>query len=244
MSETYNPGRDRILERIRGGLRAAPPAPTPTVTAEAAIFEAVGDPYARFLQEAKANLMECLPAADVMASANALAQVLDSLPVGEIFVQDHPTLRRLIEAARVGLEPHLHAVAVDVGRNLAIRQKQRELAMLPAPFIKGFDQMAPGLTLAAIDLAEIQHLALDDLAASTTPVLDNIPIAMLLAVFEASVGSQEHDPTQLQQQPEPEEDGRSTLQAIENRAALIRLVFLCRHPTKVATRGRQLVKSG
>ena len=101
MSETYSAGRDKILERIRAGLRAAPPAPAPRVTDETAIFEAVGDSYSRFLQEAKANLMECLPAAGAMASANALAQVLDSLPAGEIFVQDHATLRRLIEAARV-----------------------------------------------------------------------------------------------------------------------------------------------
>ena len=42
-------------------------------------------------------------------------------------------------------------------------------------------------------LAEIQHLALHHLTAATSLVLDNIPIAMLFAVFEASIVSQEHD---------------------------------------------------
>lgn len=102
MSETYNPGRDRILERIRAGLRSAPASPSSPAAAErqSAIFEPVTNPGERFQQEAKANLMECLPAADAAASAQNLAQVLDSLPAGEIFVQDAPVLRRLLEAAR------------------------------------------------------------------------------------------------------------------------------------------------
>jgi len=98
VSETYNPGRDRILERIRAGLRAAPPSPTPAAT-EDAIFDAVTDPRERFLEEAKANLVECLTAADATASAQNLTQVLNSLPPGEIFVQDDPVLRRLLQAA-------------------------------------------------------------------------------------------------------------------------------------------------
>jgi L-lactate utilization protein LutC len=103
VSETYNPGRDRILERIRAGLRASPLLPSPATASamESAIFEPVTDPRERFQQEAKANLMECLPAADAAASAQNLAQVLDSLPPGEIFVQDDMSLRRLMEVARV-----------------------------------------------------------------------------------------------------------------------------------------------
>ena len=46
--------------------------------------------------------------------------------------------------------------------------------------------------LAIIDLAEVQNLPLYHFAASTTLVLDDIPIAMLLAIFEASVEPQEH----------------------------------------------------
>jgi len=62
----------------------------------------------------------------------------------------------------------------------------------PAAFIKSLDQLAPRLALAVIDLAEIKHLPLHHLAAGTTLILDDIPVAMLFAVFEASVESQEH----------------------------------------------------
>src|SRR5713101_100847 len=95
------------------------------------------------------------------------------------------------------IEPHLHAMTVGIGRNLAIGRKQRQLAVPPAPFIEGFDLLAPSFALAVIDLAEIQHLPLHNLAAGATLVLDDIPVAMLFAVFEASVESQEHDANQL-----------------------------------------------
>jgi hypothetical protein len=94
------------------------------------------------------------------------------------------------------IEPYLHAVTIGAGWNLTIGWKQRQLAVPPAPFIKSFDQLAPGRALAVIDLAEIKHLPLDHLAASAALALDDIPVAMLFAVFEASVGSQEHDANQ------------------------------------------------
>src|SRR6266852_3063215 len=94
------------------------------------------------------------------------------------------------------IEPHLHAVTVGACRNFAIGRKQRQLAVPPAAFIKGFDQAVPSLELTIIDLAEIQHLPLHHLATGATLVLDDIPVAMLFAVFEASVGSQEHDANQ------------------------------------------------
>jgi hypothetical protein len=66
----------------------------------------------------------------------------------------------------------------------------------PAAFIEGIDQLAPSLALAVIDLAEIEHLPLDHLATGTALVLDDTPVAMLFAVFEASGESQEHDAKQ------------------------------------------------
>jgi L-lactate dehydrogenase complex protein LldG len=122
---TYdNPGRQRVLERIRTALRDtgtpasaeasfSKPAGTdrsvcatrpeerekPTPVPYRAMFEPVTDALARFQQEAKANLMECLLTADAAASGRELAKVLDSLPAGEIFVHDHPRLRRLLESA-------------------------------------------------------------------------------------------------------------------------------------------------
>src|SRR5262249_45000489 len=68
--------------------------------ADGAFFEPVTNPVERFQQEAKANLIDCLMTADAAGSARQLAQVLDSLPPGELFVQDAPALRRLMEMSR------------------------------------------------------------------------------------------------------------------------------------------------
>jgi L-lactate dehydrogenase complex protein LldG len=92
-----NPSREAILARIREGLRTPPP-PIESKTFYGPIFEAVENPLERFQQECKANLMECQLTGDATASARALAQVLQSLPPGEIFLQDNPVLRRLMSA--------------------------------------------------------------------------------------------------------------------------------------------------
>jgi L-lactate dehydrogenase complex protein LldG len=96
---TANPSREKILERIRSGLRVPAPAPqaSPALTE---VFAAVHDPLERFQQECRANLMECHIAGDRAASAQALAAVLESLPAGEIYVQDDPGLRSVIEATK------------------------------------------------------------------------------------------------------------------------------------------------
>jgi L-lactate utilization protein LutC len=108
-----NPSRDRILEQIRAGLRTAIPEPVAMdssriisepvvfepVIFEPVVFEPVVNPLERFQQECVANLMECTLTADSAASARQLSQILQSLPGGEIFVQDDPSLRQLIELA-------------------------------------------------------------------------------------------------------------------------------------------------
>jgi L-lactate dehydrogenase complex protein LldG len=95
---TSNPSREAILARIREGLRApAPPMEAQTFTGP--IFAAVENPLERFQQECKANLMECQLTSNAAESAQALARVLASLPGGEVFVQDVPTLRRMITAS-------------------------------------------------------------------------------------------------------------------------------------------------
>src|SRR5262245_51379494 len=77
-------------------------------------------------------------------------------------------------------------------RHRSLGRKQGQLRWPLAPFIECFDDLAPRLALAVIDLAQIQHLPLHDLATSTALALDNIPIAMLLAVLQSSVASQIH----------------------------------------------------
>lgn len=95
---TANPSREAILARIREGLRTPAP-PLEEKTFAGPIFEPVENPLERFQQECKVNLMECRLTADAAGSAQALAQVLASLPEGEIFVQDDPALRRMMEAS-------------------------------------------------------------------------------------------------------------------------------------------------
>jgi hypothetical protein len=90
------------------------------------------------------------------------------------------------------IEPYLHAMRLRVFGNRTIGRKQGQLGVAERPFIKDFDRTTPIPLLAVVDLAEVQHLALHHSAASTALALDNIPIAMLFAVFEASVESQEH----------------------------------------------------
>jgi len=97
-AQTENPSRERILERIRAGLRTVVPQPAP-LASDRVIFEPVANPLERFQQECVSNLMECALTADTAASARQLSEVLQSLPAGEIFVQDDPSLRRLIELA-------------------------------------------------------------------------------------------------------------------------------------------------
>jgi L-lactate dehydrogenase complex protein LldG len=103
LTASDNPGRAAILERIRAGLRVpAPEAAAGGAVAYGTMFEPVKNSLERFQQEAKANLMECLPAGDAQDSAQQLARILESLPPGEIFVQDHPALRRLVELCQTG----------------------------------------------------------------------------------------------------------------------------------------------
>lgn len=95
MTEAANPGRAAILERIRAGLRVTT-SESAYAAAQGGIFEPVTNPLERFVAECKANLMECLLTEDTQGSARQLIQVLTSLPAGEVFAQDHPTLRQLL----------------------------------------------------------------------------------------------------------------------------------------------------
>lgn len=67
-------------------------------------FAPVENPLERFQQECKANLMELSLTSNREESARQLAAILNSLPEGEIFVQDHPSLLALTQAAGVTRE--------------------------------------------------------------------------------------------------------------------------------------------
>lgn len=93
MEPTENPGRERILERIRTALRD--PAPRHEDGRGGLIFAPVDDALDRFQKECAANITECVLTPDLRASARAVAGVLGTLPPGGIFVQDTPELRGL-----------------------------------------------------------------------------------------------------------------------------------------------------
>jgi L-lactate dehydrogenase complex protein LldG len=97
VAETDNPGRERILARLKNALLA--PAPQPEAGGERRqLFAAVGDPLKRFQQECAANHTECLVTADRTASAAAVRDILASLPPGEIFIEDTARLRAMSSA--------------------------------------------------------------------------------------------------------------------------------------------------
>lgn len=88
-----NPGRARILERLRTALRE--PSPRPPGAGGRKIFAPVTDVLDRFQKECAANITECVVTPDLAASARAIRELLSALPEGEIFVQDLPALRRM-----------------------------------------------------------------------------------------------------------------------------------------------------
>jgi L-lactate dehydrogenase complex protein LldG len=94
MEPAENPGRERILARIRAALRE--PAPRHAASGSSrAVFAPVADALARFQKECAENHTECIVTPDMDAAGAAVASVLASLPAGEIFVQDAPVLRRM-----------------------------------------------------------------------------------------------------------------------------------------------------
>lgn len=93
MAATENASRDRILARIRAALRE-PVAPSPP-SASKAIFPPVTGALERFQKECVINITECFVTPDTQATGDGLKNLISSLPLGEIFIQDAPQLRRL-----------------------------------------------------------------------------------------------------------------------------------------------------
>jgi L-lactate dehydrogenase complex protein LldG len=93
VAQIENPGREAILARIRAAL--AKPAPHHVATTEGEIFFPMSDPLDRFQKECTINNTECLLTDSLAASTAAIAEIISALPLGPIFLQDAPTLRRL-----------------------------------------------------------------------------------------------------------------------------------------------------
>ncbi len=100
MAQADNSSRERILERVRTALRT--PAPRHPGAAKGPIFAPVADLLDRFQEECAGNLTECVLAPNAAAGAAAIAKVLESVPPGEIFIQDAPELRAMAGALEDG----------------------------------------------------------------------------------------------------------------------------------------------
>jgi hypothetical protein len=95
------------------------------------------------------------------------------------------------------IEPHLYTVPLGLSGKPMIGRKKPKLGVASRILVKHFDRTAPIVMLVVVDLTQIQHLPLHHLATGTAPVLDDVPVAVLLAVLEAPIRSQKHGPAKL-----------------------------------------------
>ncbi|MFB3917420.1 MAG: lactate utilization protein C [Terriglobales bacterium] len=95
-----NGSREQILERIREAMAVAAPM-RPSVH-PGSMFTPITNLLERFQSECAANLMELMLTEDSAASAAAIQQVLNSLPPGNLYVQDAPELRAVTAACQDG----------------------------------------------------------------------------------------------------------------------------------------------
>jgi hypothetical protein len=79
----------------------------------------------------------------------------------------------------------------------AIFGKQRQRLRMIRGFVQHLDGAPPRQLLRVVDLAQMQHMLLDDASACDAFVLDDAPVAMPLAVLDANLVAQEHSGTAL-----------------------------------------------
>ena len=80
-----------------------------------------------------------------------------------------------------------------VDRRRLLFGKKRHGPWSAAAIFEDLDRLAPDLTLIVVNLSKIKHLPLHHLATSDAPVFDEIPIAVLLAIFSSRRAAQKHD---------------------------------------------------
>jgi L-lactate dehydrogenase complex protein LldG len=94
MSDVANPSRERILARIGQALKQKTELPQCEATP---LFAPIANLLQRFQMECKANITECVPTGSSAESCVQLRSLLAQLPRGEIFAEDIPELRRLLQ---------------------------------------------------------------------------------------------------------------------------------------------------
>jgi hypothetical protein len=79
----------------------------------------------------------------------------------------------------------------------AVFRKQRQRPGLRGAILQNLDRPPPRQLLRVVDLTQVQHVALHHTPAGDPRVLDNAPVAVLLAILPANFAAQEHDGRQL-----------------------------------------------
>lgn len=99
MERAENPGRDRMLARIRSALKTRAPRHE-SAPSGGPVFVPVPDALERFQRECSGNSTELILVLDARGAADALRTVLGSIASGEIYIQDAPLLRRMMDRLR------------------------------------------------------------------------------------------------------------------------------------------------
>ncbi len=89
------------------------------------------------------------------------------------------------------LEPNLHHLLV-VDLDGTILGKQRHRLCRRRPILENLDRLAPRLPLRTVNLAEVEHLALNDPSTSNPAVLHHVPVTVLFTIFLAIRATEEH----------------------------------------------------
>lgn len=80
----------------------------------------------------------------------------------------------------------------NLGRNVPVLGEEADLLSELINFIEDLQALAPGRLLRVIDLTQVENGSLGRTTHAQTPVFDDAKIAMLFAVFFASVKAQKH----------------------------------------------------
>ena len=105
-------------------------------------------------------------------------------------------------------------MGTGLGLEGAIGGKQRDGARLQLAVGEHFNRFFPGGFLPVVDLAQVEHVTLDDAITGTALVLDDAPVAVRLAVFDPRLAAQKHLGRALYRENCGMEQGRSALQAV------------------------------
>src|SRR5271170_3643277 len=88
----------------------------------------------------------------------------------------------------------MHHIAIQRRRHPIVGE-QRDLPAALAALVKCLDRLAPGGSLAVVDLAQIQHMPLHRATAGHPEVFHDAPVAVLLTVLVANLVAQKHAAT-------------------------------------------------